>query len=72
MIVKVSSTAGKRPSTGMPDYSVTKAAVLYVFRTLIDDEIAPDLAEIAGAATNFNTNLNTWTAAKATANSAKR
>jgi NAD(P)-dependent dehydrogenase (short-subunit alcohol dehydrogenase family) len=27
-IVNVSSTAGKRPSTGMPNYSVTKAAVL--------------------------------------------
>ena len=27
-IVKVSSTAAKRPSTGMPHYSVTKAAVL--------------------------------------------
>jgi len=27
-IVNVSSTAGKRPSTGMPHYSVTKAAVL--------------------------------------------
>ena len=27
-IVNVSSTAGKRPSAGMPDYSVTKAAVL--------------------------------------------
>jgi NAD(P)-dependent dehydrogenase (short-subunit alcohol dehydrogenase family) len=27
-IVNVSSTAGKRPSGGMPDYSVTKAAVL--------------------------------------------
>src|SRR5207302_3822377 len=28
VIVNVSSTAGKRPSTGMPNYSVTKAAVL--------------------------------------------
>ena len=28
VVVNVSSTAGKRPSTGMPNYSVTKAAVL--------------------------------------------
>ena len=27
-IVNVSSTAGKRPSAGMPEYSVTKAALL--------------------------------------------
>ena len=31
-IVNVSSTAGKRPSTGMPHYSVTKAAVLSLSR----------------------------------------
>ena len=31
-IVNVSSTAGKRPSTGMPDYTVTKAAVLSLSR----------------------------------------
>jgi NAD(P)-dependent dehydrogenase (short-subunit alcohol dehydrogenase family) len=35
-IVNVSSTAGKRPSTGMPDYSVTKAAVLSVSRLVAD------------------------------------
>lgn len=35
-IVNVSSTAGKRPSTGMPHYSVTKAAVLAVSRLLAD------------------------------------
>jgi 3-oxoacyl-[acyl-carrier protein] reductase len=35
-IVNVSSTAGKRPSTGMPDYSVTKAAVLSVSRLAAD------------------------------------
>jgi 3-oxoacyl-[acyl-carrier protein] reductase len=36
MIVNVSSTAGKRPSTSMPDYSVTKAAVLSLSRLVAD------------------------------------
>jgi len=36
VIVNVSSTAGKRPSTGMPHYSVTKAAVLALSRLLAD------------------------------------
>jgi 3-oxoacyl-[acyl-carrier protein] reductase len=40
-IVNVSSTAGKRPSTGMPDYSVTKAAVLSLSR-LVADVFAKD------------------------------
>ena len=35
-IVNVSSTAGKRPSTGMPDYSVVKAALLSVSRLTAD------------------------------------
>ncbi|MGH3034810.1 MAG: SDR family NAD(P)-dependent oxidoreductase [Gaiellaceae bacterium] len=35
-IVNVSSSAGKRPSTGMPDYSVTKAAVLSLSRLVAD------------------------------------
>ena len=35
-IVNVSSTAGKRPSVGMPDYSVTKAAVLSLSRLVAD------------------------------------
>jgi 3-oxoacyl-[acyl-carrier protein] reductase len=35
-IVNVSSTAGKRPSTGMPDYSVVKAAMLSVSRLTAD------------------------------------
>ena len=35
-IVNVSSTAGKRPSTGMPDYTVTKAAVLSLSRLVAD------------------------------------
>ena len=36
VIVNVSSTAGKRPSASMPDYSVTKAAVLSVSRLVAD------------------------------------
>jgi NAD(P)-dependent dehydrogenase (short-subunit alcohol dehydrogenase family) len=39
-IVNVSSTAGKRPSGGMPHYSVTKAAVLSLSR-LVADLYAP-------------------------------
>jgi 3-oxoacyl-[acyl-carrier protein] reductase len=35
-VVNVSSTAGKRPSTGMPDYSVVKAALLSVSRLTAD------------------------------------
>jgi len=35
-IVNVSSTAGKRPSTGMPDYTVSKAAVLSLSRLVAD------------------------------------
>jgi NAD(P)-dependent dehydrogenase (short-subunit alcohol dehydrogenase family) len=35
-IVNVSSTAGKRPSTGMPHYSVVKAAVLSLSRLVAD------------------------------------
>jgi NAD(P)-dependent dehydrogenase (short-subunit alcohol dehydrogenase family) len=35
-IVNVSSTSGKRPSGGMPDYSVTKAAILSLSRLVAD------------------------------------
>jgi 3-oxoacyl-[acyl-carrier protein] reductase len=35
-VVNVSSTAAKRPSTGMPHYSVTKAAVLSLSRLVAD------------------------------------
>ena len=35
-IVNVSSTAGKRPSGGMPDYSVMKAAMLSFSRLVAD------------------------------------
>ncbi len=36
VIVNVSSTAGKRPSTSMPNYSVSKAAVLSLSRLVAD------------------------------------
>ncbi len=36
VIVNVSSTAAKRPSTSMPNYSVTKAAVLALSRLVAD------------------------------------
>ncbi len=36
VIVNVSSTSGKRPSTAMPNYSVTKAAVLSLSRLVAD------------------------------------
>ena len=42
-IVNVSSTAGKRPSTGMPHYSVTKAAVLSLSRLVADTYAAEGL-----------------------------
>jgi 3-oxoacyl-[acyl-carrier protein] reductase len=35
-IVNLSSSAGKRPSTGMPNYSVSKAAVLSLSRLIAD------------------------------------
>jgi 3-oxoacyl-[acyl-carrier protein] reductase len=35
-IVNLSSSSGKRPSTGMPNYSVTKAAVLSLSRLIAD------------------------------------
>jgi 3-oxoacyl-[acyl-carrier protein] reductase len=35
-IVNVSSTSGKRPSTTMPDYSVSKAAILSLSRLVAD------------------------------------
>jgi NAD(P)-dependent dehydrogenase (short-subunit alcohol dehydrogenase family) len=37
-IVNVASTAGKRPSGGMPDYSVMKAAMLSFSRLVADQE----------------------------------
>jgi NAD(P)-dependent dehydrogenase (short-subunit alcohol dehydrogenase family) len=37
-IVNVASTSGKRPSTGMPDYSVMKAALLSLSRLVADLE----------------------------------
>jgi len=38
-VVLVSSTAGKRPSGGMPDYSVMKAALLSYSKLVSDQEV---------------------------------
>jgi NAD(P)-dependent dehydrogenase (short-subunit alcohol dehydrogenase family) len=57
-IVNVSSTAGKRPSTGMPHYSVTKAAVLSLSR-LIADLYAKDGIR-CNAVTPGPTATNAW------------
>jgi 3-oxoacyl-[acyl-carrier protein] reductase len=60
-IVNVSSTAGKRPSTSMPDYSVTKAAVLSLSR-LIADVYAKDGIR-CNAVTPGPTATDAWLAA---------
>jgi NAD(P)-dependent dehydrogenase (short-subunit alcohol dehydrogenase family) len=60
-IVNVSSTAGKRPSTGMPNYSVTKAAVLSLSR-LIADVYAKD-GILCNAVTPGPTASAAWLAA---------
>jgi 3-oxoacyl-[acyl-carrier protein] reductase len=57
-IVNVSSTAGKRPSTGMPHYSVTKAAVLSLSR-LVADLYASDGIR-CNAVTPGPTATDTW------------
>jgi 3-oxoacyl-[acyl-carrier protein] reductase len=61
VIVNVSSTAGKRPSTSMPDYSVTKAAVLSLSR-LIADVYAKDGIR-SNAVTPGPTATDAWLAA---------
>jgi NAD(P)-dependent dehydrogenase (short-subunit alcohol dehydrogenase family) len=57
-IVNVSSSAGKRPSTGMPAYSVTKAAVLSLSR-LVADLYAKDGIR-SNAVTPGPTNTGAW------------
>ena len=57
-IVNVSSTAAKRPSTGMPDYSVTKAAMLSLSR-LVADLYAKDGIR-CNAVTPGPTATNAW------------
>jgi NAD(P)-dependent dehydrogenase (short-subunit alcohol dehydrogenase family) len=57
-IVNVSSTSGKRPSTGMPHYSVTKAAVLSLSR-LVADLYASDGIR-CNAVTPGPTATDTW------------
>jgi 3-oxoacyl-[acyl-carrier protein] reductase len=60
-IVNVSSTAGKRPSTSMPNYSVTKAAVLSLSR-LVADVYASD-GVLCNAVTPGPTASPAWLAA---------
>jgi 3-oxoacyl-[acyl-carrier protein] reductase len=57
-IVNVSSTAAKRPSTGMPDYSVLKAALLS-FSRLVADLYAKDGVR-CNAVTPGPTLTQTW------------
>lgn len=57
-IVNVSSTAGKRPSGGMPDYSVMKAAMLSYSR-LVADQVAGDLIR-CNAVTPGPTATDAW------------
>jgi 3-oxoacyl-[acyl-carrier protein] reductase len=61
VIVNVSSTAAKRPSTGMPHYSVTKAAVLSLSR-LVADVYAKDGIR-CNAVTPGPTATDAWLAA---------
>src|SRR5215213_4374531 len=61
VIVNVSSTAAKRPSTSMPNYSVTKAAVLSLSR-LVDDLYAKDGIR-CNAVTPGPTATDAWLAA---------
>jgi len=58
VIVNVSSTAGKRPSVGMPHYSVSKAAVLSLSR-LVADTYAGDGIR-CNAVTPGPTATETW------------
>ena len=58
-IVNVSSTAGKRPSTGMPHYSVTKAAVLSLSRLIAD--LYGDRGIRCNAVTPGPTATDVWT-----------
>ena len=60
-IVNVSSTAGKRPSTSMPHYSVTKAAVLSLSRLVADVYAADDVR--CNAVTPGPTATDAWVGA---------
>jgi NAD(P)-dependent dehydrogenase (short-subunit alcohol dehydrogenase family) len=57
-IVNVSSTAGKRPSTSMPDYSVMKAAMLSYSRLVADVHAADGIR--CNAVTPGPTATNAW------------
>ena len=60
-IVNVSSTAAKRPSLGMPDYSVLKAALLSYSRLVADVHAADGIR--CNAVTPGPTATNAWLAA---------
>ncbi len=47
VIVHVASTAGKRPSAGMPNYTVTKAAVLSLSRLIADTYASAGIRSLA-------------------------
>jgi 3-oxoacyl-[acyl-carrier protein] reductase len=47
VIINVSSTAGKRPSVGMANYSVTKAAILSLSRLLADTYAGEGIRSVA-------------------------
>jgi NAD(P)-dependent dehydrogenase (short-subunit alcohol dehydrogenase family) len=47
VIINVASTAGKRPSPGMPNYSVTKAAVLSLSRLIADTYASHGIRSVA-------------------------
>jgi 3-oxoacyl-[acyl-carrier protein] reductase len=57
-IVNVSSTAGKRPSSGMPDYSVMKAALLSFSRLVADVHAADGIR--CNAVTPGPTGTEAW------------
>jgi len=59
-IVNVSSTAGKRPTAGMPHYSVTKAAVLSLSRLVADVYASDDIR--CNAVTPGPTATDAWLA----------
>ncbi len=61
VIVNVSSTSGKRPSSGMPDYSVMKAALLSYSRLVADVHAGDGIR--CNAVTPGPTATEAWTGA---------
>src|SRR6478735_12121514 len=69
-IVNVSSTAAKRPSTGMPDYSVMKAALLSFSRLVADLHAAEGIR--CNAVTPGPTATGAWPTSRAIATPSSR